>query len=65
MRRFVLEADRVFLNQRNIEEPPEPFEVQVDDVYNIDIILSTGEGRMHEEDDRPSGIYVFTMCTYV
>lgn len=54
MRRFVLEGDKIVLNGTTEDQPPS-FTVEEDDVYNVDIQLSTGSGHVRERDTRPTG----------
>lgn len=65
MRRFILEGEKVVLNLTNKEEPPMPFEVQLDDVFNVDIMISTAEGRLHEEGEKTSGGWTFPRFAFL
>lgn len=60
MRRFVLEADKLALNAKSDDRPPE-FVVEEGDVYNIDIMLSTGAGSVKEKGTRPTGLLALSL----
>ncbi|EGD73942.1 hypothetical protein PTSG_05637 [Salpingoeca rosetta] len=53
MRRFVLEGDKIVLNGKSEDCPP-PFVVEEDDVFNVDIMLSTGAGSVRDRGARPT-----------
>jgi methionyl aminopeptidase len=55
MRKFVLEGDKVVLNAKNPAEPPATFKVELDDIYNVDIVMATAGPRMRVEAERPTG----------
>eukprot|EP01094_Clydonella_sp_ATCC50884_P013014 TRINITY_DN232_c0_g1_i1.p1 TRINITY_DN232_c0_g1~~TRINITY_DN232_c0_g1_i1.p1 ORF type:complete len:410 (-),score=173.02 TRINITY_DN232_c0_g1_i1:474-1634(-) len=51
--RFQLEGEKFIVNKPNPEEAqPEDFEFEQGEVYALDIAMSTGEGKVHQGDDR-------------
>lgn len=48
--------DQSFLNRFADEVKPGEFEIAADDVYNIEILVSTGAGKLHDADVRTTGL---------
>ena len=55
MKRFIFEGEREILSRIVDDIKPQEFTVEVDDVYNIDIMMSSGLGRLHPADIRTTG----------
>jgi len=47
-KRFDMESEKYFLNKVPEDTHPEDFTVEVNEVYNINIVMSTGEGKPKE-----------------
>lgn len=54
MKRFVFEGPKVALNKTSEDVNPEEFIVEENDVYNVDIQISTGDGHVREVDTKPT-----------
>jgi len=50
MERFTIDGEKVITNKPEPEQKPEVVEFAPFEVYAIDIVFSTGEGRVHEVD---------------
>ena len=46
---------QTFLNRFTDDVKPPEFEVALDDVYNINVSITTGVGRLHDADTRTTG----------
>jgi methionine aminopeptidase len=46
MRRYLIDGEKVIMNKTTPEQQAEEFEVEESDVYAIDIVMSTGEGKV-------------------
>lgn len=57
LKRFVIDGNKVIQTKVNPEARVEEFEFGVNEVYGIDIVMSSGEGKFREEDDRKTQIY--------
>eukprot|EP00456_Euglypha_rotunda_P040016 TRINITY_DN3086_c0_g1_i22.p1 TRINITY_DN3086_c0_g1~~TRINITY_DN3086_c0_g1_i22.p1 ORF type:complete len:467 (+),score=111.01 TRINITY_DN3086_c0_g1_i22:191-1402(+) len=54
MKRFVIDGEKVILNRADIDQKVEEFEFAPNEVYAIDIVISTGLGKPQEVDERPT-----------
>lgn len=52
MKRFVIDGNKVILNKTNQEHKVERHEFEENEVYGIDIVMSTGDGKAREMDAR-------------
>jgi len=52
MKRFVIDGNKVIINKPSLEHKVDDFEVEENEVYGIDIVMSTGEGKTSERDLR-------------
>jgi len=46
MKRFVIDGNKVIINKPSLEHKVDDFEVEENEVYGIDIVMSTGEGKV-------------------
>lgn len=53
MKKFVIDGQKVILNRADVEQKVDEVEFQPNEVYAIDIVMSTGEGKPIEGEDRP------------
>jgi len=54
MQRFVIDGTKVIINKVAGDQNVEEFTFEEDDVFAIDIVFSTGEGKTREENTRPT-----------
>eukprot|EP00929_Paragymnodinium_shiwhaense_P030745 TRINITY_DN1736_c0_g2_i1.p2 TRINITY_DN1736_c0_g2~~TRINITY_DN1736_c0_g2_i1.p2 ORF type:complete len:389 (+),score=172.16 TRINITY_DN1736_c0_g2_i1:105-1271(+) len=52
LKRFVIDGARCIANIDNVEDKVEPFEFEQNEVYCMDIVMSTGEGKAREAELR-------------
>jgi len=52
MKRFVIDGNRVIINKSTIEHKVDEFEFEENEVYAVDIVMSTGEGKAKETEAR-------------
>jgi len=52
MKRFVIDGNRVIINKATLEHKVEEFEFEEGEVYSVDIVMSTGEGKPKETETR-------------
>eukprot|EP00928_Gymnodinium_smaydae_P048548 TRINITY_DN3246_c0_g1_i2.p1 TRINITY_DN3246_c0_g1~~TRINITY_DN3246_c0_g1_i2.p1 ORF type:complete len:414 (+),score=97.91 TRINITY_DN3246_c0_g1_i2:85-1242(+) len=52
MKKFIIEGERVVANTQSVEEKVEEFKFGANEVYCIDIMMSTGEGKSKETECR-------------
>jgi len=52
MKRFVIDGNRVIINKATLEHKVEEFEFEEGEVYSVDIVMSTGEGKTKEMETR-------------
>jgi hypothetical protein len=48
MKQFVIDGNKVVLSQSSVETRVEDFEFQENEVYGVDIVMSTGEGKVRQ-----------------
>ena len=46
MKQFVIDANKVVLSQGNAESRVDDFEFEEHEVYGVDIVMSTGDGKV-------------------
>jgi len=54
MKRFVIDGEKVILNRADIDQKVDEFEFAPNEVYAIDVVISTGLGKPQEVDERPA-----------
>eukprot|EP01112_Ceratiomyxa_fruticulosa_P015342 TRINITY_DN4498_c0_g4_i1.p1 TRINITY_DN4498_c0_g4~~TRINITY_DN4498_c0_g4_i1.p1 ORF type:complete len:393 (-),score=99.99 TRINITY_DN4498_c0_g4_i1:313-1491(-) len=52
--KYVIDGQRVISNKLNVEHQVEEFEFEENEVYGIDVVMSTGNGHLRETDLRPT-----------
>jgi len=52
MKRFVIDGEKVILNRSDIDQKVDEFEFAPNEVYAIDIVVSSGAGKPNEVDER-------------
>jgi methionine aminopeptidase len=52
MKRYIVDANKVIINKESIENKVDEFEFEEGEVYCIDILMSTGEGKSKESESR-------------
>jgi len=52
LKRYVIDGNRVILNKPTLEHKVEEFEFEDNQVYSVDIVMSTGEGKAKEAETR-------------
>ncbi|CAK9091808.1 ERBB-3 BINDING PROTEIN 1 (StEBP1) [Durusdinium trenchii] len=52
MKRFVIDGNNVVIGREEIEQKVDPFEFEDAQVYTVDVVMSTGEGKPIERDAR-------------
>jgi len=52
MKRFVIDGDKVILNRSDVDQKVDEFEFAPNEVFAIDIVMSTGAGKPNEVDER-------------
>lgn len=64
IRRFVIDGDKVIINKSTVEQKVDEFTFEEGEVYTVDIVMSTGEGKAKEVESRttifkraPEGAY--------
>ena len=57
MQRFIIDAGKVVLNRPNPDQKVEDEEFQEGEVYAIDIIISTGDGKPKMVDEKETTVY--------
>lgn len=52
MKRYVIDGSKVIMNKQTIESRADHWEFENYEVYNLDVVMSTGEGKAIERDTR-------------
>jgi len=52
MKRFVIDGEKVILNRSDVDQKVDEFEFAPNEVFAIDIVMSTGAGKPNEVDER-------------
>jgi len=52
MKRFVIDGNKVIINKQTVDQKVDEFEFENYEVYAIDIVMSTGEGKSRETESR-------------
>jgi len=52
MKRFVIDGEKVILNRSDVDQKVDEFEFVQNEVFAIDIVVSTGAGKPNEVDER-------------
>ncbi|EAS66866.1 proliferation associated protein [Dictyostelium discoideum AX4] len=54
LKRFIIDGEKVIFSKNEPSQKIQTYEFQENEVYCIDIVMSTGEGKAREEADRPT-----------
>ena len=57
MKRFIIDGNKVILNKSTPEMKADPVEVEMFEVYALDIVMSSGEGKPKQRDERETRVY--------
>ena len=57
MKRFVIDGNKVILNKQTPEMKAEPTEIEMYETYALDIVMSSGEGKPKQRDERETRVY--------
>jgi len=52
LKKHVIDGNAVIINKRDFDQKVDDYEFQVNDVFGLDIIISTGEGKPKETEHR-------------
>lgn len=52
MKRYVMDGSKVIVNRETLESRADRWEFEPNEVYNLDVVMSTGEGKAIERDTR-------------
>lgn len=52
MKRYVIDGSKVILNRQTLESKAEPWDFEDNEVYNLDVVMSTGEGKAIQRNTR-------------
>lgn len=52
LKRYIIDGNKVILNKADLEQQVEECTFEVNEVYTVDIVMSTGEGKTREMDAR-------------
>jgi methionyl aminopeptidase len=57
MKRFIIDGNKVILNKSTPEMKADPEEIELYEVYALDIVMSSGEGKPKQRDERETKVY--------
>jgi len=57
LKQFVIDGEKTILAKPAPERQVDPFELEPNKVYAIDVVMSTGEGKAIRKDEHPTTIY--------
>ena len=57
MKRFIIDGNKVILNKSSPEMKADPEEIQMYEVYALDIVMSSGEGKPKQRDEKETKVY--------
>jgi len=57
MKRFVIDGNNVVLNKGSPDYRAEEFEFKENEVYAVDVVMSTGEGKPQMKDEKQTSVY--------
>jgi len=57
MKRFVIDGNKVVLNKPTPELKADETTIELNEVYALDIVLSTGEGKPKMQDEKETNVY--------
>jgi len=63
MERFVIDGEKTIINKQDVDEKVDEIDFEEGEIYAVDIVLSTGEGKPKEVDDATT-VYKKTDKTY-
>mmetsp|Transcript_18761 Transcript_18761/g.28293 ORF Transcript_18761/g.28293 Transcript_18761/m.28293 type:complete len:282 (-) Transcript_18761:341-1186(-) len=52
MKRFVIDGNKVIILKEDVDQKVETFTFETNEVYSIDIVMSTGDGKLREAEQR-------------
>jgi len=52
LKKFVIDGEKVIINRPSLEHKVEEFEFEEGEVYAVDIVMSTGDGKAREQETR-------------
>lgn len=52
LKRFIIDGNRVIIGKQTLEHKVDEFEFKTNEVYAIDVVMSTGEGKAKESETR-------------
>jgi len=52
MKRYVIDGNKVIINKQTVDQKVDEFEFEDYEVYSVDIVMSTGEGKSRETETR-------------
>lgn len=52
MKRFVIDGNKTIISKSDVDHKVEEFEFEVNDVFALDVVMTTGEGKPKEVDER-------------
>jgi len=64
MKRYLIDGQKTIISKSTLEHKVEEFEFQENEVYAIDIVMSTGTGKTKEKDLKPTIFKRSTDITY-
>lgn len=57
MKRFIIDGNKVILNKSSAEVKVDPEHVELYETYALDIVMSSGEGKPRQMDERETKVY--------
>lgn len=57
MKRFIIDGNKVILNKTSPENKVDPETIELYETYALDIVLSSGEGKPKQKDERETKVY--------
>ena len=57
MKRFIIDGNKVILNKSSPEMKADPEEIEMYEVYALDIVMSSGEGKPKQRDEKETKVY--------
>ena len=52
MKRFVIDGNKVIIGREELDQKVEEFEFEANEVYCVDVCMSTGEGKPKDSEER-------------
>nr|WCZ58446.1 ErbB3-binding protein [Paratrimastix eleionoma] len=54
MKRFIIDGNKCIMNRPSLDAHVEPVDIEANEVYSLDIVMSTGEGKTREVIEKPT-----------